>query len=83
MMSEDRPDLPIDLHKLAAQNGEGLAPELFALFDRNRACDGGSDTLVQFPARDLRCARRRREAELAGTDNVVAFRPGTGKALGR
>ena len=28
-MSKDRPDLSIDLHKLAAQNGEGLAPELF------------------------------------------------------
>ena len=35
-MSEGRPDRAIDLHKLAAQNGEGLAPILSALFDRSR-----------------------------------------------
>ena len=82
-MSADRPDLPIDLHKLAAQNGEGLAPELFALFDRSRIAAYDAENVLEFPARDLPSPRHRSDAGSSDRDNVVAFRPVTGKTSGR
>lgn len=61
--------LMIGLHKLAAARGDGLIPELMALYaerDR-RAADDFSGTLM--PIGDEASTKS------AGNDNVIAFRP--------
>ena len=51
-MSEQGPDpsLLIGLHKLAAQNGEGLVPELYALLADPRLPESGDTNVVPFPS---------------------------------
>ncbi len=78
-MSDERPEafMMIGLHKLAAQNGDGLVPELYALLTR-RAEILGSANVTAFPAQDARPPARQARFEDAPTlearnDNVVAF----------
>ena len=82
-MSEGRPDRAIDLHKLAAQNGEGLAPELFALFDHGRNFDNTTGNVVAFPSPALPLPRLWSDLGPSDRDNVIAFPPATGKTSGR
>ena len=81
-MSDDRPDLSIDLHKLAAQNGEGLAPELFALFDHGRNFDNTAENVVALLSPDLPFSRLWSDTGPGDRDNIIAFPPGTGKTSG-
>lgn len=78
-MSDERPEafMMIGLHKLAAQNGDGLVPELYALLTR-RAEIMESANVTEFPARDARPPARSVNFEdvpalEARNDNVVAF----------
>ncbi|WLS07615.1 hypothetical protein Q9314_15735 [Shinella sumterensis] len=77
-MSDERPKpfMMIGLHKLAAQNGDGLVPELYEWM-ANRAEMLESDNVPAFPFRNVRPVRA---AGLEGqpgldarNDNVVAF----------
>lgn len=78
-MNDERPDafMMIGLHKLAAQNGDGLVPELYALLTR-RADMLESENVTEFPLASARPPVR--AASFEGTqalearnDNVVAF----------
>lgn len=78
-MNDERPDafMMIGLHKLAAQNGDGLVPELYALLTR-RADMLESENVTEFPLASARPPAR--AASFEGTqalearnDNVVAF----------
>ena len=78
-MSDERPEafMMIGLHKLAAQNGDGLVPELYALLTR-RADMLETENVTEFPVHSARPPAR--QASFEGTpalearnDNVVAF----------
>ncbi len=78
-MSDERPEafMMIGLHKLAAQNGDGLVPELYALLTR-RAEIMESANVTAFPLQDARPPARSASFEGASAlearnDNVVAF----------
>ena len=78
-MSDERPDgfMMIGLHKLAAQNGDGLVPELYALLTR-RADMLESGKVTEFPLASARPPARAARFEAAQglearNDNVVAF----------
>jgi len=67
----------IGLHKLAAQNGDGLVPELYALLTR-RSEMLESANVTAFPIESARPPARRAVFEdglalEARNDNVVAF----------
>jgi len=67
----------IGLHKLAAQNGDGLVPELYALLTR-RADMLESENVTEFPLASARPPARSVRFESAHglearNDNVVAF----------
>ena len=78
-MNEERPEafMMIGLHKLAAQNGDGLVPELYALLTR-RADMLDSENVTEFPLASARPPARTASFEgvhglEARNDNVVAF----------
>ena len=78
-MNEERPEafMMIGLHKLAAQNGDGLVPELYALLTR-RAEMLESANVTAFPVASARPPARTTgfepvEAHQARNDNVLAF----------
>ena len=78
-MNDERPDafMMIGLHKLAAQNGDGLVPELYALLSR-RADMLESENIMEFPLASARPPARAASFEdvpalEARNDNVVAF----------
>lgn len=78
-MSDERPEafMMIGLHKLAAQNGDGLVPELYALLTR-RADMLESENVTEFPLANARPPARTARFEStqaleARNDNVVAF----------
>lgn len=78
-MSDERPEafMMIGLHKLAAQNGDGLVPELYALLTR-RADMLASENVTEFPLASARPPARAASFENthgleARNDNVVAF----------
>lgn len=78
-MSDERPEafMMIGLHKLAAQNGDGLVPELYALLTR-RADMLESENVMDFPLVSARPPARAASFEglhglEARNDNVVAF----------
>jgi hypothetical protein len=67
----------IGLHKLAAQNGDGLIPELYALLTR-RAEMLESENVTEFPMHSARPPARVVNFEgapalEARNDNIVAF----------
>jgi len=77
-VSDERhePFMMIGLHKLAAQNGDGLVPELYEWM-ANRAEMLKSGNVTEFPLRNVRSDRSAGfEGEQgldARNDNVVAF----------
>jgi hypothetical protein len=78
-VNNERPDavMMIGLHKLAAQNGDGLIPELYALLTR-RAEALESENVTEFPVASARPPARLPNFEGASAlearnDNVVAF----------
>ena len=78
-MNDERPEafMMIGLHKLAAQNGDGLVPELYALLTR-RTDMLESANVTEFPQRSARPPARVAAFEgmsglEAPNDNVVAF----------
>ncbi|MEW9614370.1 hypothetical protein AB3G45_11135 [Shinella sp. S4-D37] len=78
-MNDERPEafMMIGLHKLAAQNGDGLVPELYALLTR-RADMLESENVAEFPLASARPPARAASFEGASAlearnDNVVAF----------
>jgi hypothetical protein len=81
-MNNKRPEgfLMIGLHKLAAQNGDGLVPELYELLSRN-AGDPQSN-LTEFPIHEARMPGETSQIRSNG-DNVVAFRRRTLEASGK
>jgi len=78
-VNDERPEafMMIGLHKLAAQNGDGLVPELYALLTR-RADIMDSANVTEFPLHSARPPARPAAFEGASAlearnDNVVAF----------
>ena len=78
-MNDEGPEafMMIGLHKLAAQNGDGLVPELYALLTR-RADMLESENVTEFPLASARPPARAANFEgpnglEARNDNVVAF----------
>ncbi|QRM57005.1 hypothetical protein [Sinorhizobium sp. BG8] len=69
----------IGLHKLAAQNGDGLLPELYALMTRRAEMLEQNPNVVEFPTWETRLPGRGLPFESDGLDlepqqdNVVAF----------
>lgn len=80
-MSSDRPDgfMMIGLHKLAAQNGDGLIPELYALLTREAHMQAESPNVSVFPVWETRSPARAvpfepaDQQQIEAGDNVVAF----------
>lgn len=80
-MNSDRPDgfMMIGLHKLAAQNGDGLIPELYALLTREARMQAENPKVSVFPVWETRPPARAvpfeptGEAPVEAGDNVVAF----------
>ena len=78
-MNDERPDafMMIGLHKLAAQHGDGLVPELYALMTaRTEMLE--SANVTEFPFASIRPPARSSAFEgrpnpEARNDNVVAF----------
>ncbi|MDB5526146.1 MAG: hypothetical protein JWM58_3909 [Rhizobium sp.] len=67
--------LMFGLHKLAAERGEGLVPELLALFAARAQPAASSSSPSDSPARELVEAVAEMSAKPAGNDNVIALRP--------
>ncbi|KQV83703.1 hypothetical protein [Rhizobium sp. Root1220] len=80
-MNEERPEgfMMIGLHKLAAQNGDGLVPELYDLLLRNAERRREYPNVAEFPVWDARMPGQQPEKplglEAANGNNVVAFTP--------
>lgn len=80
-MNDGKPDgfMMIGLHKLAAQNGEGLIPELHALLMADSRLRADNRNVTEFPVREARPPARQVPFEAIGapspraTDNVLAF----------
>lgn len=55
-MNEERPDLAmmIGLHKLAAQNGDGLVPELYEILTRRARMLDENENVAAFPSAQAR-----------------------------
>lgn len=74
-MNGDKPDgfMMIGLHKLAAQNGDGLIPELYALLTREARMQAESPNLTVFPVWEARSPAR--EVPFVGEDTAPAEVP--------
>lgn len=77
----------IGLHKLAAQNGDGLVPELYELLMRRAEQQRQAPNVTTFPSWQARL--RGEQSDIApditardGT-NVIAFTPRPGKTVDR
>ncbi|MFS8044288.1 hypothetical protein [Rhizobium sp. BR 314] len=88
-MIDDSPDgvMLIGLHNLAAQNGDGLVPELYELLMRRAEEQQRAPNVATFPTWKV---RRPGEASdrIAGTTaldgaNIVAFAPDVDKTVTR
>lgn len=75
-MSDERPDqyMMIGLHKMAAQFGDGLVPELYELLTRESSVSQESPNVVEFPVSQARPPVHRTFA-LAPlvADNILSF----------
>ena len=73
MMNEERRDtsLFIGLHKLAARNGDGLVPELYALLTARAEATADNANVVAFPA-GLKSQSSEVPSDEAG--KILAFR---------
>lgn len=65
----------IGLHKLAAERGDGLVPELMALFADRRRQALENENVLRFPDELASPASRHVAQQTAGNDNVIAFTP--------
>ncbi|MBB4236020.1 hypothetical protein [Rhizobium esperanzae] len=78
-MNEQRPDgfTMIGLHKLAAQSGDGLVPELYELFQQHAERQQICQNMTLFPTWEARmpgeAATRPLGAAAANGDNILAF----------
>ncbi|OWV82889.1 hypothetical protein ATY81_13680 [Rhizobium sp. R72] len=75
-MNEERPDgvMMIGLHKLAAQRGDGLVPELYELLLRNAERRRDYPNVSEFPLWEARMpGQKPLGLEAANGNNVVAF----------
>ena len=78
-MNEERPGgvMMIGLHKLAAQNGDGLVPELYDLLMKNAEREAQADNVTEFPYWETRTPGVEPEKplgrEAANGNNIVAF----------
>jgi hypothetical protein len=61
----------IGLHKLAAGRGDGLIPELLALYSGRGASAGDEAAEVDCPGR----AQHETSMKSAGNDNIIPLRP--------
>ena len=88
-MIDNGPDgfMLIGLHKLAAQNGDGLVPELYELLMRRAEEQQGAANVTSFPSWRTRRPGETPEHPLdeATRDgaNVIAFAPGVDKTVSR
>ena len=77
----------IGLHKLAAQNGDGLVPELYELLMRRAKEQQRAPTVTTFPAWKARFPGEMADRPLAEATrdgaNVIAFAPSVDKTVGR
>jgi hypothetical protein len=79
-VNDERPEafMMIGLHKLAAQNGDGLVPELYALLTRRAQMLEDNPNVSEFPVHEARMRARVMPYDAAAAleshgDNVVAF----------
>ena len=78
-MNDQRPDafMMIGLHKLAAQNGDGLVPELYELLTRRARMQEDYPNVTEFPTWETRAPVQNvapgTEGLEGGNDNVIAF----------
>ncbi len=81
----------IGLHKLAAQNGDGLVPELYELLTRRARMFEENPNVTEFPSWEARPPAHEKSFDNASDtlevrrDNVVAFplpRPVAGRMKG-
>ncbi len=88
-MIDNGPDgfMLIGLHKLAAQNGEGLVPELYELLMRRAEEQRRAANVATFPAWKTRQPGEAPEQPLDEASrngaNVVAFAPDVDKTVAR
>ena len=88
-MIDNGPDgfMLIGLHKLAAQNGDGLVPELYELLMRRAEEQQRAANVTSFPSWRTRRPGETSEHPLdeATRDgaNVIAFAPGVDKTVSR
>ena len=88
-MIDNGPDgfMLIGLHKLAAQNGDGLVPELYELLMRRAEEEQRAANVTSFPSWRVRRPGETPERPLdeATRDgvNVIAFAPGVDKTVPR
>lgn len=82
-MTADRPEgiLLIGLHKLAAQYGDGLIPELLTLLAERERMARERTNVVAFPVWSARLPGEAQEHEIvSGSDeNIIAFRAQPGE----
>ena len=78
-MNDERPEafMMIGLHKLAAQNGDGLVPELYELLTRRAAMEADYPNVTEFPTWETRAPARNAASADEGlegrNDNVIRF----------
>ncbi|TDW16761.1 hypothetical protein EV128_1327 [Rhizobium azibense] len=78
-MKDQRPDgfMMIGLHKLAAQNGDGLVPELYDLLVKHAERQQLHANVTEFPVWEARMPGEKTDAalgrEAANGNNVVFF----------
>lgn len=88
-MIDNRPDgfALIGLHRLAAQNGDGLVPELYELLMRRDNDQRRAANVATFPAWKTRQPGEAPEQPLDAASrngaNVVAFAPDADKTVAR
>lgn len=88
-MTDKRPDglTMIGLHKMAAQNGDGLVPELYELLMRRGEEERPAENVTMFPIWEVRFPGEKPTAppDVSAKDgtNVIAFRPRPGKTADR
>jgi hypothetical protein len=65
----------IGLHKMAAERGDGLIPELLTLYATRQRMQNDASNIVAFPEDLASPACAHAGSADIGNDNVIAFRP--------
>ncbi|CAN7371455.1 hypothetical protein LJR251_002198 [Rhizobium rhizogenes] len=84
-MNDKGPDgfMMIGLHKLAAQNGDGLVPELYELLMRRAEEQRQAPNVTAFPSWQVRLSGEQSDITAGDGTNVIAFTPRPGKTVDR